>query len=434
MSLLFVVALFLCNFFTSASEAEVTVAKVAYLVCTSLFIVYTFFYMFWNPTNYVGYVVRRYQRVLVIAVMIIIYTFSLALFRGYSLYDWMTDFWSFIPLLLSFNFACLFRKKEEWLRIFALVIILGVAASLRDFGMHTIGTGRMATEEFANVDFFVAASLCIGFLIYPLNKFLFLLSLASLPVLLLRVVMTGNRSMVVLLALFVLALFLKRLFAKRSKGPRVTRKVLRVYTLALVAASIVAGLLVIGGNAVRNSLGLFNARFQSTTVDKGVDFRMIEAGVVWSKFREHPLGAGFGSSEYFPGTGTASFTANVEPYKGYVHNMLLYCMWKLGIFGILLCVILAVLLVKAMKWTWANEDPLPFIIWLVVAQYAAYSMVETYYRRHDYNLIIGIAIGFLVYASRSKFLDTVKAKVVRKDGQLAHTWTNAGVMAHYQRP
>jgi len=399
MSMLFVFAFLALNLLTSASEDTVTWPKWAYIICTGLFMFYTFIVLMSKQTAYSRPIVRHYVRVLLISLLILTYTAFLALFHSYSFYDWLTDFWSFAPLLLAFNFACFVSTRAQWLRIFSLIILLGDAASLRDFAMQS-GLSRMASGQMANVDFFVAAFLCIGFLIFYENGRLFMLSAFSLPLLLLRTVLSGNRSMVVLLGLAVLGMLLKKAFGPGRSGDR--RKVIHFWASAVVLMLVFAGFTVMGGAALQHAYAFLGTRFEST--QSGLNFRGIEAAVVWSQFTQHPLGTGFGSSAYFPGL--KHFTANSQNYKSYVHNLPLYCLWKLGVLGILLLVVLARSLVKMLMWTWRCRDPLPFIAYTVVFQYVGYSMVETYFRRHDYNLIVGIVLGFLIYAQRSASLET----------------------------
>jgi hypothetical protein len=354
-----------------------------------------------KQTAYAGPIVRQYVRVLLIALLVITYTGFLALFRGYNFYDWLTDFWSFIPLFLSFNFACFFSTRAQWLQVFSWIIVLGDAASLRDFIMYS-GFGRMASEKMANVDFFVAAFLCIGFLIFVENRRLFLLSAVSLPLLLLRTVLTGNRSMVVLLFLAVFGMLLKRVFGPARR--RGKRQLLQFWASLLALLLVCAGSWALGGTELKHSYAILSNRFEST--QSGLNFRGIEAAIVWTQFKEHPLGAGFGSSAFFPGL--KHFTADAQQYKSYVHNLPLYSLWKLGVFGILLLLVLARSLVKMFLWTWRCRDPLPFIAYTVIFQYVGYSMMETYFRRHDYNLIVGIVLGFLIYAQRSASLETAR--------------------------
>lgn len=424
----FVVIFLTLNFLTSASEDSLTWPKWAYMACIALFMVYTDFDLTFRKTDYSLLIIKQYGRVWVFALLTLGYTLLLAFVYNYSLYDWVTDFWGFIPLLLSFSFACHFRERRQWLQIFTLLILLGVASSVRDLVVYSsssevVMSGRLVSLQMANVDFFVAANICIGFLIFYENKTLFRLSLFSLPILLFRTALTGNRSMVILLSLGVLIMLVRRLVARkeqRSGAPRKSRNLgVSLAALILVATTV----LLMGGNALQRAVDVYSTRFE--LMDTGVYFRLIEANVVWNEFRAHPLGAGFGSSAYFPGTQV--FTADAMPDKSWVHNLFLYCMWKLGIFGIIVFVLLTVRLAKVFKWTWKRDDGLPFLACLLVIQYAAYAMVETYYRRHDYNMIIGLVCGFLIYNWNSQTLTISKVKwgdgAYRQERYLPHTAT-----------
>ncbi len=424
----FVVIFLALNFLTSASDDALTWPKWAYMTCIVLFMVYTDFDFTFRKTDYSSLILRQYGRVLVLVFVTLGYTFLLACVYNYHLYDWVTDFWGFIPLLLSFSFASLFTERKQWLQIFSLLILLGVASSMRDLVVYgssseVVITNRLVSLQMANVDFFVAANICIGFLIFYENRVLFRLSLVSLPVLLYRTFLTGNRSMVILLSLGVLTMLAKRLFVRKDPRSGAARKSHRLglsFAALIFAASTV---LVMGGDALQRSVDVYSTRFE--LMDTGAYFRLIEANVVWNEFREHPLGAGFGSSAYFPGT--EMFTAEAMPYKTWVHNLFLYCMWKLGVFGIIVFVLLTVRLAKVFKWTWKKDDALPFIACLLVIQYVAYAMVETYYRRHDYNMIIGLVCGFLIYNWNSRILATSKVKrdagAYRDERYLPHTAT-----------
>jgi hypothetical protein len=295
----------------------------------------------------------------------------------------------FLPLFLCFPMALLVKDEKSWSYIFIMLIILGCIASLRDFYLWQ--GGRLASVEFDNIDYFVALIICLSLLMLEEGKIRWLL-LVPIPLLMLRVLFSLNRSMIIFLIICLL------LNAGRILYHKGILKNLNWLMVLIVGILIGMNLMYSYGSSL---LYVWEVRFNA--VDVGTEFRAAEAQEIWNIVKKNPWGSGFGSeADFFAAHRLMPMAALT--IKGYVHNAFLFLVWKLGPVGLLLFLIICWKLFKLLRTSFFEKNHYVWVCALILFILFLYSFVETYYRRHDTNTLIAIIIGYLIYSSKKNLI------------------------------
>jgi hypothetical protein len=389
--------LMLALLLTFSSIAGFGIEKVYYVLAASAFIYYYLIVAMAESSLYNRKIIIQSINVAFFFLIIIGYGLLLTTVHHYSLLPSVkNDLSRFLPLFLCFPMALLVKDEKSWSYIFIMLIILGCIASLRDFYLWQ--GGRLASEEFANIDYFVALIICLSLLMLGKGRIRWLY-LVPIPLLMLRMLFSFNRSMIILL---IICLVLNAGRMLYHKG------IFRNLSWLMV---LIVGIL-IGVNLMYSYgfslLYIWEARFNA--FDVGTEFRAAEAETVWNIVKKHPWGTGFGSEGDFFAAHRLEPLAGLSA-KGYVHNSFLFLVWKLGPVGFLLFLIICWKLFKLLLTAFFEKNHYVWVCALILFILFLYSFVETYYRRHDTNTLIAIIIGYLIYSSKKKLIGKRSAPI-----------------------
>jgi len=375
-------------FFTHASTEGITLAEGVFtVVFATLMFVHGIFGLT-TRSSYAIRIVKANVKVLGVGLFLVVYGVLLAAYHGHDVRYWYLDVYRFIPILACFPAAAWIRTERQWKVLLGGVVVLGLAASLRD--LATMGASgiviRLAFTELANIDYLVGLVLCLGVMICERARALRVLTALAIIPLLARTFFAVNR-----IALAALAICMLLLYAKAAKMRRVGSAVV---ISSLLAVSVGLGSRYLAGGVIESYWNLWTLRIGRS--DVGLLLRGAEANTVFEIVKKKPLGDGFGSVGYF-GVFHALAPKSALTEKAYVHNLFLFMLWKLGIVGVVLCGLLLTALVRLVKWAWDCEDPLVWVVTVSLVSLFVYSLGETLFMRHDFNLLGGILLGYTIY-------------------------------------
>jgi len=366
-------------FLTSKSTKGITGGEIFFAI---IFVFLMWIYCIFSFTirkKYVNLLFVKMLAGLFVAIALISYGSLISVFYGHNIKNSYQDFYRFFGIFIAFPIATCAKSKQNYFLI--LIITLGIAASIRDILTlkDSSETIRLASLEFANIDYFLALILSIGIIFLTNKIWTRILAIICLYPLIFRTFFSINRSAIIIMFTCLVLFLLKAISIKSIKKELI---IIIMITIGFL-------LITISSEFLEDYLKLWQVKMER--LDIGYKLRLAEAKEVINIFFKRPFGDGIGSKAFFTEFSTFGPKSTI-PYKGYVHNLFLFLIWKFGIIGIFLCGIIILKILHMLKIAWKAEPE----VWLVSIGIIAlflYSFFETYFMRHDFNILLGILLG-----------------------------------------
>ncbi|MFO7271892.1 MAG: hypothetical protein DIU58_010635 [Sphaerobacter thermophilus] len=314
----------------------------------------------------------------------------LSAFAGHDVYVSLSWAVRLVPLALFPAFAFAFRTEHAWLRLLVGMVLLGTVSALLDIAAWFRSREtliRLMSADFSSIDYFYALLAAMTLLLLvPLPRWMGLLLMASLPVLLFRMLLSVARAWYVIVA--VVAAY--SVVVAWRWLPRARRRMVLVgaAVVAALAGLVGSGLL---GDAPMAYLAASVERF--AVLDTSLRYRWAEVATAFAY--GGPLGAGWGARGDFEEAllfTSASYYFAVKPY---VHNFIAFMFWKLGLLGLGTVGLLAGYLVRQGWAAVRRRDPLGLAVLGLWLAWGIHSMVNMNFGRPELNVWAAAWLGYL---------------------------------------
>ncbi|MDL1957444.1 MAG: hypothetical protein LWW95_10460 [Candidatus Desulfofervidus auxilii] len=342
----------------------------------------------------------------------ILYGLLISSIYGWEMYDTFSKAFYLVPLILLTPFsAFIFQNKNQWLKLLFFQSIIGFVSAFIDLlniynqTIHFSIEKRFHSENFYNISFIYSfLMVLLLFFLLRLNLiYKFILLLFSL-FLNLRIIFSISRGFLLLIIIVLIYVFILKLNSntKILKCKSFFYSWIKVLTLSIIF------ILLLKLNFIYKYFLLYKNRMYF--FKDSIEYRIeeIKSAIYYGNF----LGEGWGAKRDF--YEALQFTHNPEAliYKGYVHNLVGFLYWKIGIVGLIILFLFCFFIKKQCLINFKNKDILGHIFWCLIFCWFVHSMFNMVFSRIDINIWCASWLGYFFY--RDAQIKTTKNNFVKK--------------------
>ena len=312
------------------------------------------------------------------------------------MYDTFSKAFYLVPLILLTPFsAFIFQNKNQWLKLLFFQSVIGFISAFIDLlniynqTMHFSIEKRFHSENFYNISFIY--SFCIILLLIFLLRlnliYKFILLLFSF-FLSLRIIFSISRGFLLLIIVVLIYVFILKLIL----NIKILKYKYFFYSWTKVLILSIILILFLKLNFFHKYFLLYKNRI--SFLEDSIKYRIkeIKSAIYYGGI----LGEGWGAKREF--YEALRFTKNPKAliYKGYVHNLIGFLYWKIGIVGLIIFFLFCFFIKKQCLINFKNKDILGHIFWCLVFCWFVHSMFNMVFSRIDINICVLLVRIFFI--------------------------------------